>query len=179
MAIKKLGHVGIYAKDFERMRDFFSKVVGLHISDQTPNAAFMTSDPKREHHEFVVFRAQSDAEHTSVQQISFSCERLEDVVGYYQRFKDNNVTFNRVVSHGNAVGLYFYDPEGNRCEVYWTTPFEAHQPYGVAVDLSKSTDEIIKWIEADVKIYGETGHVDPASFDAQREQFRREGIRYQ
>ena len=178
MAIKKLGHVGIYAKDFPKMRDFYSKVLGLTISDQTENVAFMTADPGREHHEFVVFRAQSEAERTSVQQLSFSCEALEDVVRYFHTLKAHDVEFNRVVSHGNAVGLYFYDPEGNRCEVYWTTPWEAHQPYGVAVDLTRPVAEILRAIEEDVKIHAATGHLDPASFEVQREQFKAAGIRF-
>ncbi len=177
MAIKKLGHVGIYAKDFEGLRDFYSNVVGLHIADQAANVAFMTSDPEREHHELVIFRSQGEEQRTCVQQISFSCERLEDVVDYYRRFKENNVRFSRVVSHGNAVGLYFHDPEGNVCEVYWTTPFEARQPYGVAVDLTKPVDEILRTIEEDVKIYATTGHLDPESFKSQREQFAKEGVR--
>ncbi len=178
MAIRKLGHVGIYAKDFESMRDFYSKTIGLKISDQTNDVAFMTSDPVREHHEFAVFRAKTPEQHTSVQQISFSCERLEDVIDYYRRFKENNVKFSRVTSHGNAVGLYFYDPEGNHCEVYWTTPFEARQPYGVAIDLNRPVDQILKEIEADVKVHAATGHVDPDSYVRQREQFAREGIRH-
>jgi len=177
MGIKKLGHVGIWAQDFEGMRDFYSKIVGLTISDQSANAAFMTSDPAREHHELVVFRSQNPEQRTSVQQISFSCERLEDIVGYYQRFKANDVKFARITSHGNAVGLYFHDPEGNVIEVYWTTPFEARQPYGVAVDLNKPVAEILKEIEEDVRIHGATGHVDPDSFKVQRERLVAEGAR--
>lgn len=178
MAIRKLGHVGIWAKDFDKLRDFYSNVLGLTISDQTPDAAFMTSDPKREHHELAVFRATQPEQHTSVQQISFSCDKLEDVIGYYRRFKENGVKFSRVTSHGNAVGLYFYDPEGNHIEVYWTTPFEARQPYGVAIDINRPVKEILAEIEADVKQYGATGHRDPESYVRQREQFAREGIRY-
>ena len=138
----------------------------------------MSSDPKREHHELVVFRATQPEEHTSVQQISFSCEKLEDVQSYYRRLKEHDVKFSRVVSHGNAVGLYFFDPEDNRIEVYWTTPFEARQPYGVAIDVNRPVEEIVAEIEADVKQYASTGHVDPDSFVQQREQFRREGIRH-
>ena len=33
MSIKKLGHVGIYAQDFEAMRDFYTQVVGLQIAE--------------------------------------------------------------------------------------------------------------------------------------------------
>ena len=98
MAIQKLGHVGIYARDLENMRDFYTRVVGLHIADESGNAVFMSSDPEREHHEFVIFRGNGPDQQTCVQQLSFSCEKLEDVVEYYQRFKDNGVRFRSVTT---------------------------------------------------------------------------------
>jgi catechol 2,3-dioxygenase-like lactoylglutathione lyase family enzyme len=176
MAIKKIGHVGIYAQDLENMRRFYTEVVGLKIADEDLDlgACFMTSDPEREHHEFVLFR--SKGEKTCVQQISFSCEDVQDIVNYYHRFKEHGIRFDRVVSHGNAIGLYFFDPEGNRCEVYWTTPFKARQPYGVAVDLTRPLEEVMREIEEDVKQYGATGHRDPESFVRQKEQLAKEGI---
>src|SRR5438105_9262080 len=166
MAIKKLGHAGLYAQDLPTLRAFYKDVVGLKIADQTASAVFMSSDPDSEHHEFALFAADSQNPKTCVQQISFSCESIQDIINYYHRFKEHDVRFSRVVSHGNAVGLYFYDPEGNRCEVYWTTPWKAHQPYGVAVDLTQPVDAILRSIEEDVKVYAETGHRDPQSFVA-------------
>jgi catechol 2,3-dioxygenase-like lactoylglutathione lyase family enzyme len=177
MPIKKLGHVGIFAKDLPKMRAFYRDVLGLHVADETENIVFMSSDPDEEHHEFVLVRATTPEQHTSVQQISFSCEKAEDVVDYFNRFKANDVRFARVVSHGNAIGLYFYDPEGNHCEVYWTTPWKARQPYGVAVDLSQPLQDVLRSIEEDVKEFGETGHADPDSFKAQRDQFEKAGMR--
>ena len=176
MSIQKLGHVGIYAQDLPNMRDFYTRIVGLHIADETSSAVFMSSDPDREHHEFVLF-AGTPEQKTCVQQISFSCESLEDVVQYYHRFKDNNVRFRSVTSHGNAVGLYFFDPEDNVCEVYWTTPWKAHQPYGVAVDLTQNLEEVKRLVQEDVAVYADTGHRDPESFERQKQQFEREGIR--
>lgn len=176
MAIRKLGHVGIYARDFPKMRDFFSKVIGLHISDETENVAFMTTNPEREHHELVIFKSQNENERTTVQQISFSCERLEDVLDYYQRLKAAGTRFSSVTSHGNAIGLYFYDPDGNRCEVYWTTPWAAKQPYAVAVDLRKPLADVMREVEADVRQHAATGHRDPKSFEEQRKQFIESGI---
>ena len=41
MAIQKLGHVGIYANDLQNMRDFYSRVIGLHIADETAGAVFI------------------------------------------------------------------------------------------------------------------------------------------
>ena len=177
MAITKIGHVGIYARDLMNMRRFYTEVVGLTIADEDLDggAVFMSSDPEREHHEFVLFR--SEQQQTCVQQISFSCEQAQDVVNYYHRFKEHGVVFDRVVSHGNAIGLYFFDPEGNRCEVYWTTPFRAHQPYGVAVDLTRPIEEIVREIEADVSQFGESGHRDPESFARQRQRLTEDGVR--
>src|SRR6202158_2490654 len=156
MAIQKLGHVGIYANDLPNMRDFYSRLVRLHIADEPSGAVFMSSDPDREHHEFVIFQSSGPEQQTCVQQISFSCEKLEDVVQYYHRFKDNAVRFRSVTSHGNAVGLYFYDPEDNVCEVYWTTPLKNNQPYAAADDLTRDLDEVKRQIEADVKMYATT-----------------------
>jgi catechol-2,3-dioxygenase len=176
MGIQKLGHVGIYAQDLPKMRDFYTNVVGLTIADEAPGAVFMSSDPDREHHEFVLFAGGPDQK-TCVQQISFSCAALEDIRGYYKRFKEQGVRFRSVTSHGNAVGLYFFDPEDNVCEVYWTTPWKAHQPYGVAVDLTQDLEEVKRLIQEDVSVYGATGHRDPESFVRQKEQFVREGIK--
>ena len=176
--ITKLGHVGIYCKDLPALRRFYSEVVGLTISDEDAHmgVVFMTADPDREHHEFVLF---SGKEHDgpSVQQLSFSCESLQDVVDYYHRFKEHNVRFDRVVSHGNAIGLYFFDPEGNRCEVYWTTPFKARQPYAEAIDVTRPLEEVMAQVEASVREHAATGHRDPASFARQKEQLAAEGIR--
>ena len=177
MPIKKLGHVGIYAQDMAAMRAFYRDLIGLTVADETDNICFMSSHPEAEHHEFVLVRATTPEQHTSVQQISFSCDGIEDIVGYYQRFKEHEVKFARVVSHGNAIGLYFFDPEGNQCEVYWTTPWQARQPYGIAVDLQQPLQELLSFVEADAQEFGATGHSDPESFKVQREQFAREGIR--
>jgi catechol 2,3-dioxygenase len=54
----------------------------------------------------------------------------------------------RVVSHGNAWSCYFKDPEGNTLEAYLDTPFHVPQPHGVALDLSKSDEEILAETEA-------------------------------
>jgi catechol-2,3-dioxygenase len=49
----------------------------------------------------------------------------------------------RTVSHGNAVGIYFQDPDGNRVEVYWQTGLDWPQPFDKPVDLTASDEEIL------------------------------------
>ena len=48
--IDSLGHVGIYAEDLMKMRDFYSRVLGLEISDEDleeRGMTFFTADKER------------------------------------------------------------------------------------------------------------------------------------
>ena len=73
--IESLGHVGIYAEDLMKMRDFYSRVLGLTISDEDleeRGMTFFTADKEREHHEFVLMKGRVTRDDAKViQQISF------------------------------------------------------------------------------------------------------------
>jgi catechol-2,3-dioxygenase len=170
MGISRLGHVGIHCNDLERTKAFYRDVVGLSVTDEDPEfgMVFLSSHPDDEHHELLLCGGRSSpADTLMLQQIAFRCERLEDVIEYYRRFKEHAVPLDMVMTHGNAVGIYFYDPEGNRCEVYWPTGLAARQPFLEAVDLLQRPDEIMARVKAFVDLHGETGHVDTSLLAAQ------------
>jgi catechol 2,3-dioxygenase-like lactoylglutathione lyase family enzyme len=70
-----LGHVGIYTEDLMKMRDFYTRVVGLKVADEDLEGrgmCFLSSDPVAEHHEFVLMKGRRTADNTQlIQQISF------------------------------------------------------------------------------------------------------------
>lgn len=141
-----LGHVGIFADDFMKQRDFYSRVIGLQIADENleRGMCFMSSDPVSEHHEFVVMQGrQSAADTKTIQQISFKVPTIQDMRDYKARLEQENITIERIVSHGNAFGMYFFDPEGNRVELYYRTGFPVPQPHGDPIDLARSDEELI------------------------------------
>ena len=142
-----LGHVGIYARDLMRMRDFYTRVIGLKIADedlQTRKMVFLSSNPSYEHHEFVLMQGRTGPEDARVvQQISFKVPSLDDLKAYYQRLLTEQVKIDRTVSHGNAFGMYFFDPEGNRIELYYKTGFPVPQPHGDPVDLNASNEALL------------------------------------
>lgn len=141
-----LGHVGIFADDFMKQRDFYSRVIGLQIADENleRGMCFMSSDPVSEHHEFVVMKGrQSAADTKTIQQISFKVPTIQDMRDYKARLEQENITIERIVSHGNAFGMYFFDPEGNRVELYYRTGFPVPQPHGDSIDLARSDEELI------------------------------------
>ncbi|HVB05335.1 MAG TPA: VOC family protein [Acidimicrobiales bacterium] len=162
-AISSLGHVGLYCSDLSAQIEFYTGLLGLTKTDEDleNGLVFLSAQPEEEHHELLLVAGRNAGrEARVVQQISFRCGSLEDVTGYYRRFVEHEVPLDMVVSHGNAVGVYFFDPEGNRCEVYWQTGLSARQPYVQAVDLDDDPAAIVAAIEASVVRYGETGIVD-------------------
>ncbi|MGH7906215.1 MAG: VOC family protein [Candidatus Binataceae bacterium] len=159
-SIARLGHVGLHVRDIEKEKSFYRDMLGLTVTDEDPERGmvFMSARPEVEHHEFLLCGGRNVGEDAKVvQQISFRCNSFEDVLGYYRRFKEHGVKFDMILSHGNAVGVYFYDPEGNRCEVYWNTGLKARQPFGQDLDLERPPAELMKEVEEGVRKYGKTG----------------------
>jgi catechol 2,3-dioxygenase len=54
-------------------------------------------------------------------------------------------------NHGNAWSIYFADPEGNRVELYCSSPWHVSQPFGEPLDLTESAAAIRAKTESMVK----------------------------
>lgn len=143
-SVTSLGHVGLYVRDIARSKAFYRDLLGLTISDENPQtgSAFMTAQNRlEEHHELLLVPGREDGK--VVQQISFRCASLADLKQFHRLFLERNVPIIRTVSHGNAVGIYFRDPDGNQVEVYWPTGIDWPQPFGKPVDLTATDAEIL------------------------------------
>jgi catechol-2,3-dioxygenase len=60
--------------------------------------------------------------------------------------KERGISEVSPVSHGNALSVYFRDPEGNRIELFIDTPWYVNQPLRIPMDMSKSDEEIWDWV---------------------------------
>ncbi len=145
--ITGLGHVGIYADDLMAQRDFYTRVLGLTIADEDLDGrgmVFLSADPVAEHHEFVLVKGRATSDDAQViQQISFKVDSIDGMRDFKQRLEAENVVIERIVSHGNAFGMYFFDPEGNRLEVYYKTGFPVPQPHGDPLNLEQDDTELL------------------------------------
>jgi len=146
MPITGLGHVGLYCHDLPKMRDFYARVLGLTITDEDLDRGicFLSGAPDSEHHELALARAKEPTQKTqNVQQISFKVGSLDDVRTFYHRLRDAGMKIDRTVTHGIACSVYFYDPEDNRIEIYYTTPYKIRQPLGEPIDLDKADADLL------------------------------------
>ncbi|MBB2893812.1 VOC family protein [Flexivirga oryzae] len=172
-SIAELGHVGVRCFDVDLQLDFYTRVLGLTVTDHDPNLGnyFLSARPEQEHHEFLLAKGRDvPLDGKLIQQVSFRCNNFEDVLGFYRRFKENDTKLDMIVSHGNAVGVYFYDSEGNRAEVYWQTGLVAKQPFIEHIDIETPPEQLLDAIRASVEKYGATGFTEDSYLQWTREQ---------
>jgi catechol 2,3-dioxygenase-like lactoylglutathione lyase family enzyme len=152
-----LSHVGLYVVDMPRMVDFYSGFLGFAVSDRGPargggEIVFMTRDP-REHHQLVLANGRPEAlDFNIVNQLSLRVDSLE-TLRELNRGLANEAGVENLgpTCHGNAVSVYFHDPEGNRVELLTGTPWYVPQPLRFAVDLSAPDDVLWAAIEEKVR----------------------------
>jgi len=155
--ISGLGHVGLYCSDLPRMRDFYARVLGLTISDEDParGICFLSAAPEAEHHELALVQAREPGQKTqNVQQVSFKVKALDDVRAFYHRLVREGMAIDRTVTHGIACSVYFFDPEGNRIELYYTTPYKVRQPLGEPIDLDEPDEKLLAFARSFEEIKG-------------------------
>jgi catechol-2,3-dioxygenase len=148
MAAPRLSHCGIYVNDVGKQVDFYTRVLGLIVSDRGVSSrmgnelAFLTAAIDH-HHQVVFISGRAPQAATTVNQLSFKVAGLEDLKAMYRRAIDAGVSDIRQINHGNALSFYFNDPEGNGIEVYMDTPWYVPQPHGVPIDLTQPSDRIM------------------------------------
>ncbi len=146
MTVVELGHTGLWVRDLERMRDFYTRVLGLTVTDSSDELGivFLSARPEREHHEFVLQRGRTAPDGVKLtHQISWRVDDLDALVAFHRRFKAEGIPVQQEVTHGNAFGIYFFDPEGNRNEVYLRIDRDVRQPFRKTLDLDQSPAEIL------------------------------------
>ena len=145
--ISGLSHVGVFVNDLDAMTRFYCETLGFTESHRNEDRmVFLTADLEKEDHEVVLVRGR-DGDSKIIQQLSFRVNSVEDVRAFYQTFKSQDVPIHQTVSHGAGVSCYFYDPEGNRLEVFADIPVEKHG-YNGPIDLENSAEELVAQVVA-------------------------------
>jgi catechol 2,3-dioxygenase len=144
-------HLGVHAHDLAKMEDFYSRVLGFTVTDRGKLGAvelvFLSRDP-REHHQLVLASGRPETiPFNVINQISFRVRDLAVLRHFHRALQGESVSEIAPVTHGNAISLYFRDPEGNRIELFFDTPWYCAQPCREPIDLTKSDDEILAWTE--------------------------------
>ena len=151
----KFSHFGVFVHNIAAMERFYVDLLDFTVTDRgdltrngaTRSVVFLSRDPD-EHHQIVLASGRpADLPFNPINQISMRVATLDGLRQVYRRF----VAAGRIgldpVSHGNAVSFYAPDPEGNRVEIYWNTPWYVSQPMVEPIDLLQPNDVLMAVLE--------------------------------
>ncbi len=157
--VKGLGHVGIYVSDLERMVAFYRDLLGMRVTKQNWRAGvvFLSADPDAVDHEIALIRGRPDpADPHLIHQISLRVDTLDDLRTFHRRLIAEGYRIDTVVNHASAVGCYFFDPEGNRTEVFWVTGRPCWVPTASPIDIEQPDDAVLAEVD---RVWNELRHV--------------------
>ena len=146
-----LTHLGFYVADMAAMVEFYTGQLGMVITDRGEAAGaawtFLSGDPA-EHHQIVLATGRPVGSFQLINQISFRLPDLEGLRAYHRHLTASNAVGLEAVTHGNSWSVYFRDPEGNRIELYCSSPWYVAQPLRVPADLSQSAEALLAETDA-------------------------------
>jgi len=149
-AVIGLGHVGIYVRDLERMVAFYRDTLGMRVTKQNWRAGivFLSTDPDKADHEIALFRGRpDDADSRMINQISLRVATLDDLRAFHRRLVGEGLRIDALVNHVSALGCYYFDPEGNRSEVFWVTGRACWVPIAHLIDFEQSDEAVMAEID--------------------------------
>src|ERR1700751_3078968 len=145
-----LGHVGIYVRDLERMVACYRDTLGMRVTKQNWRAGivFLSADPQGGDHEIALFRGRPEgAGSPMINHISLRVATIDDLRLFHRRLVAEGLRIDAVVNHVSALGCYYFDPEGNRSEVFWVTGRACWMPIAHLIDIQQPDKTILAEID--------------------------------
>ncbi len=124
----KIGHAHLKVRDLQRSIDFYTRFLGLHVTEQVEDAyAFLTGGTF--HHEIALQNVGANAPHppahgTGLYHVAFEVPDKRSFAAAYRALTDAGITV-ATVDHYISWAMYFDDPDGNGLEIYWDTRSES------------------------------------------------------
>ena len=148
----RFSHFGFHVRDIATMEDFYTRVLGLVVTDRGQlgpiQLVFLSRDPE-EHHQVVMATGRpAEGGFNPINQISFRVSDVGELRALNRRLAGEKASDAVAVTHGNAISVYFRDPEGNRIEVFFDTPWYCRQPVREPVDLEQSDEAVLAHSES-------------------------------
>ena len=147
-----LSHMGVFCVDLDKVAAFYREVFDMVETDRgqgitMPYKIIFLSASPQQHHQLVLASSRAEGSASTVMQLSFKVQTLDHLREARRRALARGATRMRGLNHGNALSIYFADPEDNTVEVYLDTPWYVSQPHGDPLDLERPDAQV--WAETE------------------------------
>lgn len=123
--IQKIGHIGLYCRDIEKMKDFYANVLGFMVSDINERGMVFLRWGT-DHHSFALVPMSEEekkkpAAAQALQHIAFEVPDLEELKKIKKYLQSKGVKGGPKIKHEGPGSNYVYDfqdPEGNQLQFF-------------------------------------------------------------
>lgn len=142
-----LSHLGVFCRDVDKLAAFYCTVFDMVETDRGQgitfqmNIVFLSGRPDQ-HHQLALASGRGPDAPSTVMQLSFKVQEIDHLREARRRALAHGASGMRSLNHGNALSIYFSDPEDNTVEVYLDTPWYVTQPHGDPLDLEQGDEAI-------------------------------------
>ena len=126
--LKKLGHIQLRVADLDRSKAFYRDVLGFRVAEQDPRHSDLFMTLGEDFHTLDMAQHESPetgrgpARPLGVAHIAFQVASYEALGEAYSTLLQHGVRIERAMDHVNQRSIYFFDPDGNRLEIYYEMP---------------------------------------------------------
>ena len=146
-------HSVIRVRDLEAMVSFYTDTFGFEVADrgllgpEGPKIVFLSGSPT-DHHQIAFSPTRSEDEASSLDHMAFRVDSVSEVRDAFERVSaDERASGVMPLTHGNAISVYFHDPEKNGIEIFCDTPWHVKQPQLKKWDPTLSDEEVLAYVE--------------------------------
>ena len=148
---RKLGHIVLKVRDAQQAKDFYIRVLGLQVAYEDRQRGMVFLSFGTEHHELALFQLATgeppEAAQPGVHHIAWQLGSFAELQAAHRELVELGIPVEATVEHNVTRSVYFFDPDGNRVELYCdmvSNGFEAMQTLGPARKLLDiETGEIV------------------------------------
>lgn len=149
-------HCVLNVRDLDAMASFYCDTLGFRVADRGPlgadNEIVFLSGCSSDHHQLALASGRGPEPGGGLNHNAFRVETISEVIELVDQLAaDERVQNGHPITHGNAVSVYFSDPEGNGIEVFCDTPWHVKQPQAKRWDPSMSEEEVLAAIETEFR----------------------------
>jgi catechol 2,3-dioxygenase len=148
---RKLGHVVLKVRDVQKAKDFYTRALGLQVAyeDRQRGAVFLSFG--MEHHELALFQLATgeppEAAQPGLHHMAWQLGDFAELQAAHRELVELGIPVEATIEHNVTRSVYFFDPDGNRVELYCdmvSHGFEAMRTLGPAAKpLNIETGEVV------------------------------------
>ncbi len=124
---KQLGHLVIRVRDLDRSEQFYTDVLGLHVTNKRQGKMVFLSAGGDASHELALMPVGADApgpesSRVGLYHFAWEMQSFDDLKRLYRHMQAQKVNIGGIGDHGISIGVHFFDPDGNEIEVFYEMP---------------------------------------------------------